>query len=428
MRGGADDFNDFKSFDARINKLAYCAVSIITESPQKVLYLTKFPPASGTFAPNKKETKNDDDLNLGSTRDEKFRFDFDFDFGKATEEEVEKLKKMYKDFWSSPNSKQENGKWKGGIWGEENLPLTSTSWLAGAFLDNKLKITPIKKGSIPYGKDFGDNATINEGTEDHVWSVKVSVGDGTKEYNAYLTENIMPQKATDILVFMQINGVLQIQMLKRGNARNVDMKERYIPGAGEHLEPGKDTQKNKKKPDIAFWRSLREEMGITPRVLEDANAFSTKIEVINASHNKTDNIYDSEGRDPRYWTFEIEGNVCGIKRGSSSEVYALYIHSDKPIDSIAKDRHEVQYQKWFPVDEVLTWEEDKFMIEDHKDMIIDAKRLIDNKDSDKGEPLNMDFAAFTDAEIKGYQGILETLSISEEEFNKDYLLNEKKIT
>lgn len=436
MSGGADEFNDFKPFDARINKLAYCAVSIITESPQKVLYLTKFPPASGTSAPNKNETKDDKDLNLGSTRDEKFRFDFDYDFEKATVdvEYVKNLKEKYENFWSSSDSKQKNKKWKGGKWGEENLTLTSEKWLPGAFLSDKLQITPIKKGSIPYGKDFDNNPAINKGTEDHVWSVKVSVGD--KEYNAYLTENIMPQKATDILVFMKIGEVLHIQMLKRGDARNVDMKERYIPGAGEHLEPGENDKKDKKKPDIAFWRSLREEMGITPKVLTDAKATSTKIEVINSAHKdkgKEDNIYDSEGRDPRYWTFDIEGNVCGIKRGSSSKVYALYIHSENTIDSKAKDGLEVQSQKWFPVDEVLTWGEDKFMIEDHKQMIEDAKKMIDANGSNNGEQLNMDFKVFSPDEIdgvkedkanniKGIQGILDILDISKEDFNKEYLL------
>jgi ADP-ribose pyrophosphatase YjhB (NUDIX family) len=140
------------------------------------------------------------------------------------------------------------------------------------------------------------------------------------------------------------------------------MPLRMMPGAGEHMEPGSDI-----KVKDGILRAVNEEIGIDPSTL-------TKCYLLNMG------IYNSEGRDPRYWEYStiVNGKMVnfGMKRGSTTYGYILYLVSDtndEPKEVSPLDTQEVGFKWWAKLDTVLNdYPNDKWMILDHQKFIPDA--------------------------------------------------------
>jgi hypothetical protein len=344
------------NINGKINKISYCAFSIVMDTnPNKALYLQKFPPMNGTNIP---------DFETNSS---------------SSEVEFDKIdKESFISFWNLDSSYQANGTWKGGKWGKSNLMTTDPSWMFDAFIGDSISIKIIKGGIIKFngGKEFKDDMPIIPGTENNVWSCNVDWNG--KTYGVYLTDNIMPQYANDVLfIWKNLKGTKLIKLLTRGDNENVDMPLRMMPGAGEHMEPGKDI-----KVKAGIVRAVYEEIGIDPSTL-------TQCYLLNLG------IYNSEGRDPRYWEYSthVNGNIInfGMKRGSSTNAYILYLSSnsnEEPKEINPEDTQEVGFKWWSKLDEVLdNYSNDKWMIIDHQKFISDAISKINefelNKEKEK---------------------------------------------
>jgi ADP-ribose pyrophosphatase YjhB (NUDIX family) len=338
--------NDFKTFTAVANKLAYCAIAI-TVAPTKVIYLQKYPPAGGATVPN---------LNRKSSSEE------------LTPDTVTKQELI--DFWYNTSSYQPSGHWKGGAWAQNNLATTDDGWMTGVFIGDNVNITIMHQGIVKYnkGESFTDAMSIIPGSESSALSVNVEFNG--KVYGGYLTDEIMPQRANDVL-FIWENGKGEqfIKLLTRGTAKNVDMPKRMRPGAGEHLEPGVDI-----RVKAGVLRAIDEEIGVSEETLTDAYLL----------HLGT---YDTPGRDPRYWAYswvkEEDGSPIefGIKRGSSSQGYVVYLKSETdvaPAEVPPGDTDEVNAKWWASLHSVLNeYPDDRWMIIDHKQFIPHAIAAIE---------------------------------------------------
>jgi len=344
MRGG-EELTENQELTVTINKLAYCAVSVIVGT-DKVLYLQKYPPASGTIVPKMDSKSTPAELKSDTVSADEF-----------------------KAFWNSDQTFQANGKWKGGAWGENNLTLTAAQgeWLSGAFIGDTFQIQLVKKGIIGFkgGKSFVSDQLIIPSSEDQAWTVNVTYKG--KTFGAYLTDNIMPQVANDVLFIWENSKNTQyIKLLRRGDGPNIDMKRRIMPGAGEHLEPGKDV-----KIKESIFRAINEEIGIPEDTLIDTYLLNL-------------GVFDTEGRDPRYWTFCIDHNGeqinFGMERGSKSTGYVIYLKTEtdiEPNEIEQKDKEEVENKWWNPLDTVLTdYPDTQWMIKDHQKLIEAAKNAI----------------------------------------------------
>lgn len=324
----------------KVNNLSYCALSFVTPA-EKVLYVQKFPPAGGTNAP---------DLMKQSTEEEQSFATVD--------------KKTVVEFWLSDSSFQPNGLWKGGRWGKSNLPTTDSSWMTDVFIGDNVTVTVVKNGIIKFngGKSFTDEMPIIPGSENTAWSCNISFNDNI--YGAYLTDSIMPQKANDVLfVWENKSGQQFIKLLTRGHSDNVDMPRRMMPGAGEHMEPGKDV-----KVKAGVLRAIDEEIGIPESTLTDCYLLNL-------------GTYSTEGRDPRYWLYQTSQDTFGMKRGSETNGYVIYLKSDTdtaPKEIAPQDTEEVNTKWWAPLGSVLTdYSDDRWMILDHKKFIPDTIKAID---------------------------------------------------
>lgn len=324
----------------KVNKLSYCAFSFVS-SAEKVFYAQKFPPAGGTTVPNLQKPSTDEEQSFDSVD-----------------------KKTFIDFWLSDSSFQTGGSWKGGRWGKSNLPTTDSTWMTDVFIGDKVIVTVVKNGIIKFngGKSFTDEMPVIPGSENTAWSCNVSFNDTV--YGVYLTDNIMPQKANDVLfVWENKSGQQFIKLLTRGHSDNVDMPRRMMPGAGEHMEPGKDV-----KVKAGVLRAINEEIGIDESTLTDCHLLNL-------------GTYSSEGRDPRYWLYQMDTNTFGMKRGSETNGYVIYLKSDTdtaPKEIAPQDTEEVNSKWWAPLGNVLAdYPDDRWMILDHKKFIPDTIKAID---------------------------------------------------
>jgi ADP-ribose pyrophosphatase YjhB (NUDIX family) len=345
------------NINGKINKISYCSFSIVLDSnPNKALYLQKFPPMNGTKIP-------------------------DFETNSLPSEiEFDKIdKESFLAFWNDDNSYQANGSWKGGKWGKSNLMTTDTSWMFDSFIGDSISIKLVKQGIIKFngGKEFNEAMTILPNTEENVWSCNVDWNG--KTYGVYLTDNIMPQYANDVIfIWKNLTGNKYIKLLTRGNNENVDMPLRMMPGAGEHMEPGTDV-----KVKDGILRAVNEEIGIDHSTL-------TKCYLLDLG------IYNSKGRDPRYWEYStlINGKIInfGMKRGSTTNGYILYLVSDsnnEPKEITPEDTQEVGFKWWAKLDTVLAiYPNDKWMILDHQKFIPDAISKIAEFDMKSKESIN----------------------------------------
>lgn len=327
--------------DLLINNLSYCAVSAVYDG-KKVLYLQKFPPATGTFAPKMDVQSSPDELDMNTVS-----------------------KSEVIDFWNSNESYQNNGNWKGGKWGKNNLCTTDATWLSGAFIGDTVSLTKVADGIIKFngGKGFTSDMPILSNTESLACSYNATFNGMV--YGVYVTDNIMPQKANDVLfIWENSKGHQFIKLLTRGYNDNVDMPQRMMPGAGEHMEPGKDI-----KVKDGVIRAVNEEIGIPDSTLTDCYLLNL-------------GTYNDEGRDPRYWNYSIGSKSFGMKRGSETNAYILYLKSDNdaaPKEVNPSDTEEVNSKWWAPLNTVLTdYPDDRWMIIDHKKFIPDAINAIND--------------------------------------------------
>jgi ADP-ribose pyrophosphatase YjhB (NUDIX family) len=138
------------------------------------------------------------------------------------------------------------------------------------------------------------------------------------------------------------------------------MPGRIVPGAGEHMEPGKDI--NVKKGVL---RTIKEELGIPKTTLTQCYLLPL-------------GRYDDQGRDPRYHTYDC--NKWGLVRGSETNAHILYIKSDtdnEPTEIDPEDTVEINKKWWAPLDSVLTdYNIDRWMIADHRKFIPDTISMI----------------------------------------------------
>lgn len=324
-----------------INKISYCAFSIVMEGKPKTVYLQKYPPTMGTKAPDFSSVSSSDELAIDTIGKDDFI-----------------------SFWNSTDSYQPNGLWKGGKWGKNNLMTTDSGWMTGSFIGDKVVVTPVKKGIIKMngGNGFSQEMPMINGFENNVWSCNIEVNG--KIYGVYMTDNIMPQVANDVLFIWRNNqGKKFIKLLNRANNDSVDMPLRMMPGAGEHMEPGKDI-----KVKDGILRAVYEEIGIAPETL-------TKCYLLNLGQ------YSSPGRDPRYWKYNYAGVDFGMERGSITNGYILYFKGDtnqEPRETNPADTQEVNFKWWSELDSVLTdYSDVRWMIKDHQKFIPDSVQVIE---------------------------------------------------
>jgi ADP-ribose pyrophosphatase YjhB (NUDIX family) len=249
---------------------------------------------------------------------------------------------------------------------------TDRSWMFDSFIGDSISIKLIKQGIIKFngGKEFNETMDVLPNTKGTVWSCNVEWNGN--QYGVYLTDNIMPQYANDVLfVWKNQTGNKYIKLLTRGNNENVDMPLRMMPGAGEHMEPGTDI-----KVKAGILRAVNEEIGIDPSTL-------TLCYLLNLG------IYNSEGRDPRYWEYStlIDGKLInfGMKRGSTTNGYILYLVSesnDYPKEIAPQDTQEVGFKWWSKLDTVLSdYPNEKWMILNHQKFIPDTISKLNDFDT-----------------------------------------------
>jgi hypothetical protein len=233
---------------------------------------------------------------------------------------------------------------------------------------------------VPVDKGL-TNRTGNkiENTDEMTWVVDVTFGDVTAK--AFLSENIMPQVANDVLVVAydknQSTVPLIRTMYRAKPGRRQDLPNAYMCGAGEHIEPT-DPVSNTEK----MIRSIKEEIG--------------DLDVLNPDWKTTTRILDlgvfnSNGRDPRYWKFQTtDGLVFGFNRKSESTSNAIILET--PIDSnivITTDIDIVEINQnspvWQPIELANTIPDNKWMIMDHKNLfdkfLTEFKQYHDDKSS-----------------------------------------------
>lgn len=335
-----------------ILKLTYCGFSAKIIGTDKVVYGWKFPPTVGnTQVP---------DLNLSSSAEE---LTGDSHVSKET----------FVQFVKSEQTRQANGSWKGGSWGENNFTVTSNDWFAGMYVQDQLQWELVKTGIIKFSpSSFASDQIIIPGTELSAWSCN-GIFNG-KSYAFYMTDNPMPQKASDTLwmwgcnsndeAYREICDDVKVMVMTRGVGLNVDCGGKKAPAAGEHLEPG---QPDDERSQVVF--ATIQEIGIAKETL-------SKCYIIPMG------IYNSPGRDPRYWTYSAHQNgqliYFGIARESSSIARILYIESDVKPETIShEDTKEIKGKKWVRAYSIFDkYPESEWMLEDHMKFIPDSIGLI----------------------------------------------------
>lgn len=351
----------------QVINIGYNILAVLINDMSKVVFVHKFPPV-----PN---TTHKPDLSVPSDID-KYRCN-----PRLTKDSVCK-------FWADKGLYQVNGDWKGGEWGSNNLPTTDTTWCTGVFIRDEIDIVLVKEGIVPYmtrkSKPFDITDEIVEGSENFVWSCNLELtnSDSTKssiQYSGYVCDKPMSQSAIDILfVWKNLNPKKlsmrklkrYVKILKRGRSHpNVDMPELFMPGAGEHREPGNNISF---KSEVL--RALREELGLPDLTIFDCYLISI-------------GSFDNDKRDPRYWTFTIEqdGEIItfGLERYSKTEVYVMYIETDngeKPKESKPLDEIEVGEKKWVSLDDPSLLSNSVFMIPEHSTYFSHCSRVLDNFD------------------------------------------------
>jgi len=355
MSGGAEKLSDDevreiekigKKFTGKILRFGYCAFSVkinfgTVENPfEKVVFLQKYAPF---FKPNDPQSTS------------KPKFDGTTSIERLVNLESENegvTEKDYTEFWNEKKLKT------------SNLPITDM----GLELDSSITIEHVDNG---LGKD---------NTDAYAWKVKVERPIDGKTVEMYLTDDIMPQKALDIILawYNKENGSLKYCLSKR--ADNAEIPNVYATTAGEHLEPG-DYFDNLKKEDrfrkSAVFRAINEEVASNLDVIfKGANA-TAKLYLIPG------NTYEARGRDFRYSLFKHNGKEFGFDRYSGSVCYIAYVTDSKNLEEYKQlkgnnDTEEINTagRKSLTIDEIKKMDDTEFMLPEHKQMFIDADKIL----------------------------------------------------
>jgi len=330
-------------FPGKVLKLGYNNASIDTDS--KVFYFHKFPPASGTTnSPVLNRIVESHEL----TSDNHIR------------------RETFVNFLNDSSLFQANGDWKGGEWGSNNF-FTNID----LYIDDEVVVEKVKDGIISFqgGKEFTGNENIILDSEHSAWSCNLRYKD--KVISGYVCDKPMPQYAIDVLFIWENElGERFVKILRRGDSNpNLDMPKSFMPGAGEHKEPGLDL-----KIKDGVLRAVREEIGIPDETLSQCSLLSV-------------GTYSEPKRDPRYWKFSmIQDDTiveAGMERDSSTQVSMLYIKSNsdsQPKESVPLDLIEVGQKKWINLNDPQL---DKltFMIPEHREYLRRANTIINDFNS-----------------------------------------------
>lgn len=310
-----------------VAQLMYCGFKFISDmgpfgqpGQYKALYVHMFPPALG------------DNLVI-NLHDESIGDELIVDLYVRRETLI--------NFWSSPEYLQANGTEKGGSWGSNNLPTTNPNWFGDMFIGDTVKIQWVHPGIIPYkgGKPFEevDILKIIPGSESSGLSSNIEYNG--RVYSAYLCGKPIPQIAIDVLFVMKRNGKYFLKVLRRGNSNpNLDKPGKYMPGAGEHREPGLDFSMK-----ASALRSIGEEIGVHEETLEQCFLLQ------NIKH------FNEYGRDSRYAKFSSiqDGKLIefGVDRESSTTLSVLYINctDEEPKEIDPTDTIEIGAKKWVEI-------------------------------------------------------------------------------
>ncbi len=332
----------FTNTEFEILKLTYCGFSAKVVGKDKVVYCWRFPPANKiTNVPNFETISSSEDLRPDS----------------------HVYSDVFSDFVKSNQIRQVNGSWKGGSWGTNNFTVTSSIWFSGMYVGDRFMCTHMHTGTVKYStKPFESSQIIIPGSEKTSWSCNGTWNGVT--YALYMTDDPMPQKATDKLwMWGTKNGSnLRIKVLKRGTGPDVDCGGTIIPAAGEHLGP---EQSDDAREQALF--SFNEEIGIPSKTLSKCYLLDL-------------GTYDSDGRDSRYWLYSVlqdgQNMTCGIKRKSSSIAHIVYIETDddvEPEETEQEDKEEIKAKWWENVYNMIAkYPESKWMLEDHMKFIPDS--------------------------------------------------------
>uniref|UniRef100_A0A6C0BEL6 Uncharacterized protein n=1 Tax=viral metagenome TaxID=1070528 RepID=A0A6C0BEL6_9ZZZZ len=313
------------------------------------LYVSYFPPATDTTYSPFVCSSNDTD-NIPNTN------------------ELPTVEEM-KNFWTSREERQVDGKYKGGWWGPNNFPPSNPSWINGSKIGDKINIINYKEGIIKalMGIAFTDSSEIIPNTEKMALTINFEWNN--KVYSGYLTNNPMPQEAVDCLVTMiSSNHDVSIRFAKRGvEGPFTDIPDKLLVGGGETVEPDSNGFKFNAKSNIA--RALREELQL------DMDSFPNPI-IYELG------IYEDKDRDPRYFKYSVlcdDDNIkyFGIDRKSRSRVYLVIIKTDKIPKNYENDFDSVEIAKvyWTPFNlayQKSVNEPGAFMIPEHTQYLKEA--------------------------------------------------------
>jgi hypothetical protein len=335
----------FTNTKLEILKLTYCGFSAKIIGTNKVVYCWKFPPTVGaTKIPNITTISSPYQL----TPDSHIK------------------RKTFIQFISSPSTRQPNGQWKGGSWGTNNFTITSATWFSEMYIGDQIEFNQIHQGIVKYSpKPFDGSEIIISQTENCALSCN-GYWNG-KFYSFYMTDNIMPQKATDKLWMWGNASSLKIKVMTRGSGPDVDFPNRIAPAAGEHLEPG---QSDEARAQVLF--AINQEIGIPESTLSQCYLLSL-------------GTYEEPGRDPRYWKYSAiqDGEIVefGIARESLSVAHILYIETADdvaPDETEQEDKKEIKAKRWENVYGIFDkYPESEWMLEDHMRFIPDSIKCID---------------------------------------------------
>jgi hypothetical protein len=326
----------------QILKLTYCGFSARVIGTNKVVYGARFPPViRSTTIP----------VFTSSSTEEELRPDSHID------------QDTFINFIQSNDTRQVNGKWKGGAWGINNFTCTSKVWFNNMYVGDVFPFQIVHNGVAKFSPQPFDPSQqlISQDTAlscNGVWN--------NNTYAFYMTNEPMPQKASDKLWAWGNNNQLNIKILRRGSGDNVDCPNRIIPAAGEHIEPG---QSNEARAQALF--AFNEEIGVPKTTL-------SKCYIIPLG------TYNDEGRDPRYWSYSMRQNneivSCGIERESSSVAHVIYIETTddiEPEETEQRDKVEIQSKWWEDIHTVLqSHDESEWMLEDHMKFVPDTIKAI----------------------------------------------------
>lgn len=329
---------------ATVNKITYCGFSAVIPSSNKVIYCHKYPPNSGTIKPNF------DNIDQVANFDNHVR------------------RETFIKFINNTSSRQANKRWKGGQWGENNFTVTSENWFSGLFIGDTIEVAILAEGIIKFSPSAYQTDTtyqIISGTESKALTC-VSTWDGST-YNFYMTDNVMPQDASDTLFVWSSPKKTMIKVMRRGKGKNVDSPARKIPCAGEHVEPGqKEDDRSRAMED------LNQEIGIPSKTISLCYLIPL-------------GEYADPGRDPRYWTYSEfqDGKIIefGFERASKTKARIVFIETEdevEPHEVDPEDTNEIGAKWWADINTILNSSkpgeniEDDWMLEDHMRFIPDT--------------------------------------------------------